>query len=93
MKQLVNIVEPVVQKVPRSNAGNRMPLELACWLIALFCLIWMDPTANQASLCLSKLTGLGECWGCGIGRSMAFLFEGAIEQSWQAHKLAFRLLL
>lgn len=64
-----------------------LPIEIMIWLIAFAGLAWLDPMANQASLCLSQAAGFGNCWGCGLGKSIAFLLDGSFVESWQAHKL------
>jgi len=74
--------------------GQRIDLELFAWvggLIALFCLDPNIPT--ETSLCLFKNLGIPFCPGCGLGRSIAFAFQGNWEASFQMHPLGIVTLI
>lgn len=58
------------------------------WTVALVALAFYHP--NQQShftLCPLHNLGFDFCPGCGLGRSIAWLFKGEVVQSWKAHPL------
>lgn len=61
--------------------------EAILWLFALVLLAVMDPANNHASLCPLSWTGIDFCPGCGLGHSIAFLFRGEWQQSFEEHPL------
>jgi len=64
-------------------------LEAYFWLIALVSLALSSPDkATHYTLCIFKNLGFDFCPGCGLGRSITFLFHGQLIESWQSHPLA-----
>lgn len=60
--------------------------ELIIWIVGLLLLAFNDPTSEPMfSLCMLKNMGFTDCWGCGLGKSISFLFRGEIEASFNAH--------
>jgi hypothetical protein len=68
--------------------------EATCWVLGMLALVLMDPAgAHLFSLCpLSWVLEAG-CPGCGLGHSIAFLFRGDWQASWEAHPLGVPALL
>jgi hypothetical protein len=64
------------------------PLEVIAWLAGLLTLAFLDPT-NETHVTICPLANLGFefCPGCGLGRSISFLFRGEFLQSFQSHPL------
>jgi hypothetical protein len=51
--------------------------ELMAWIIALFVPFFIDPRADSHfSICFFKWIGIDWCPGCGLGKSIAFLYRG-----------------
>ncbi|WP_430816271.1 DUF2752 domain-containing protein [Carboxylicivirga sp. RSCT41] len=64
-------------------------LEAYFWLIALVSLALSSPDkATHYTLCIFKNLGFDFCPGCGLGRSITFLFHGQFVNSWHSHPLA-----
>ncbi|TCO09734.1 DUF2752 domain-containing protein [Natronoflexus pectinivorans] len=62
--------------------------EAATWLLALFLLAINNPTSHaHFSLCLLHNLDMGFCPGCGLGRSISWLFRGEIIKSIHSHPL------
>lgn len=62
--------------------------ELAAWLLALVIPVFINPwSANHVTLCFFKWMGFDACPGCGLGKSIAFLYRGEWELSFQTHWL------
>lgn len=60
--------------------------ELCVWVTALLSLVLMHPESEaHLSLCFFKWLGIGFCPGCGLGHSIAWLFQGDVRQSLEAH--------
>jgi len=59
--------------------------ELLAWVTALLVPFLIDPSATHFSFCLFHLAGLDWCPGCGLGRSIAWLYRGEWSQSFQTH--------
>jgi hypothetical protein len=64
------------------------PLEALVWIAGLLTLGLLDPT-QEAHVTICPLANLGFefCPGCGLGRSISFLFRGEFLQSFQSHPL------
>jgi hypothetical protein len=67
---------------------RRFPLEAIFWLIAFISLAYVNPSEeNHFTICPLALAGLDWCPGCGLGRSIAYLFDGQIQNSLDVHPL------
>jgi hypothetical protein len=65
-----------------------VPPEALFWAVALIALAFYQPAAqNHFTLCPLSNLGFDFCPGCGLGKSIAWLFKGEILQSWRAHPL------
>lgn len=63
--------------------------ELMAWAIALTIPFFIDPAAsNHFTICLFHHLGVENCPGCGLGRSLAWLYRGDLLHSFQTHFLA-----
>lgn len=67
----------------------RSYFELAVWLFALIYLaLFAQPDAiEHFSICVYRAIGFDSCWGCGLGRSVAFALQGNLAKSWEMHPL------
>jgi Protein of unknown function (DUF2752) len=62
--------------------------EILLWSIGLLYLAFVvNPDMPNFSFCVFKMMGIDSCWGCGLGRSIAYLFDGNLKSSFQAHPL------
>jgi hypothetical protein len=62
--------------------------EATFWLVALAALAFWQPSAQvHFSLCPLNAAGFNHCPGCGLGRSISFLFHGEILSSIKMHWL------
>ena len=67
---------------------RNFPLEALVWFGGLVALAFYHPeTDPHFSICPLYYAGLDFCPGCGLGRSVSFLFHGEILQSFAAHPL------
>ncbi len=57
------------------------------WPCALIFLSLLDTQTHHWSLCPLNNLGFEHCWGCGLGRSISFLFHGEFAQSFETHPL------
>ncbi|MDP2208845.1 MAG: DUF2752 domain-containing protein [Bacteroidota bacterium] len=65
-----------------------MGYEPIIWFVALLWLGLSDPHANtNFSLCPLKNTGINDCPGCGLGRSVSYALHGEFSQSFHIHFL------
>ena len=63
-------------------------IELQSWCVALLLPWFVDPyNTHHFSFCLFKSLGMSSCPGCGIGRSIAYLYRGEFLLSFQSHWL------
>lgn len=63
-------------------------LEALLWTAGLVYLVTINPYQVQKfTLCPFHNLGIGFCPGCGLGRSIAFLFHGDLVQSIITHPL------
>ncbi|SYZ73123.1 conserved hypothetical protein [Candidatus Zixiibacteriota bacterium] len=62
-------------------------LEILFWSIALVIPAFIDPSTPHFSYCIFKHLGFEFCPGCGLGRSLAYLYRGDITQSFLCHPL------
>lgn len=62
--------------------------ELMAWILGLgYLAFFVNPDVPNFSFCLLKWMGIDACWGCGVGRSIAYLFDGNIPQSLKTHPM------
>ena len=61
--------------------------EAFIWIAALIFLAFQDPGHHHYTLCPISNMGFDFCPGCGLGRSISYLFRGAFEASLHAHPL------
>lgn len=64
---------------------NNAPFELIIWISGLLFLFITSFYPVEQNFCISKLVGLGECPGCGLGKSIQFLFKMDIVNSFNQH--------
>jgi hypothetical protein len=62
-------------------------IELVAWITGLLLLALADPTQHHFTLCIWHHLGFDFCPGCGLGRSVAYLFRLDLAASWQQHPL------
>ena len=61
-------------------------IELSFWIAALILLAMLDPNQEgHSSLCIFHFIGIHFCPGCGLGRSIAYFFQGELIRSFQSH--------
>jgi len=66
----------------------KLNMELMAWITALFVPFFIDPWAsNHFSICFFKWIGIDWCPGCGLGKSIAFLYRGEWRLSFESHWL------
>jgi hypothetical protein len=63
----------------------KWPFELVVWLGGLLILAFSYPVSGHFSLCPLANVGILWCPGCGIGRSISYLFHGEIILSFKHH--------
>lgn len=64
------------------------PLEAVVWIVAFVLLASYYPNPHtHITLCPLANAGFAFCPGCGLGRSIAYLFHGDWKLSWHAHPL------
>ena len=62
--------------------------EAIVWIAGLLALATVDPNApGHFSICIPSKLGIDFCPGCGLGRSMALLYDGQIAESFRMHPL------
>jgi hypothetical protein len=67
-----------------------VPREAIVWSLALIALACAEPLAeSHVTICPLALLGVDICPGCGLGRSIIFLFHGHWQESFAAHPLGF----
>ncbi|MEO1218167.1 MAG: DUF2752 domain-containing protein [Bacteroidota bacterium] len=59
--------------------------EPAFWIAGLSCLAFSNPEEEHMSLCVFKNLGWENCWGCGIGHSISYIFRGDLSASFEEH--------
>ncbi|MDP4291669.1 MAG: DUF2752 domain-containing protein [Bacteroidota bacterium] len=69
------------------NSLRKIDLELVIWLTALVMLALTNPTEHHWTLCPLSNLGFKYCPGCGLGRSISYLFRGDISASFHMHPL------
>ncbi|WP_325636490.1 DUF2752 domain-containing protein [Parapedobacter sp.] len=66
---------------------SKLPIEWVCWVSALFLLYFSNPHTHHFSLCPLDNVGIAWCPGCGLGRSIALLMHGELQESIRMHRL------
>lgn len=66
---------------------SKVNLELVIWLTALIVLAFINPTEHHLTLCPLSNMGFKYCPGCGLGRSVSYLFRGDFSASFNMHPL------
>jgi hypothetical protein len=69
------------------NTLKKVDLELVIWLTALVVLALSNPVYHHITLCPLDNLGFKYCPGCGLGRSISYLFRGDINASFRMHPL------
>jgi hypothetical protein len=73
---------------------KKINLEAVLWIFALLYLLLINPYEVQRfTLCPFHNLGIEQCPGCGIGRSISFLYQGDIARSIETHPLGIAALL
>jgi hypothetical protein len=67
---------------------KNVPVEAIAWTVGLACLAVLPESSQHISICPFYNLGFDFCPGCGLGRSISFLFHGQYERSFQTHPLA-----
>gem|GEM_PF-689017 len=76
----------IIEQVKRFVA--KFPLEAAIWTLGLIALAFVDPSqTSHVTICPIAYFGFDFCPGCGLGRSIAWLFHGSVTQSLGTHPL------
>ncbi len=71
-----------------SKMNRLIPFEALVWTAGLIALILISPNEDQHfSFCLFNNIGIDFCPGCGLGRSISYLFRGNFIASFKAHPL------
>ncbi|MCU0329754.1 MAG: DUF2752 domain-containing protein [Candidatus Kapabacteria bacterium] len=66
----------------------RQTIEAGIWTMALIVLAIAGPSLDgHLTLCIPTLLGFDGCWGCGLGRSIAYALRGNLAESWSYHVL------
>jgi hypothetical protein len=71
----------------------KFPLEAIIWISGLFALAFVDPSRTaHATICPIGYFGYDFCPGCGLGRSISWLFHGSLQNSVSLHPLGIVVL-
>jgi hypothetical protein len=81
------ILLPFFMVIKSFRILKRIPLEAIVWFSGLIVLAFYEPTQNHVSICPLYRLGFDFCPGCGLGRSISFLFHGEIIRSLTTHPL------
>lgn len=66
----------------------KFPFEAGIWISGLIYLSTITPTDDaHFSICLLNILGLDFCPGCGLGKSVSYLFHGDVLSSFNSHPL------
>lgn len=69
-------------------------IEMFFWIAGLIYLMLINPYAQgHLDLCLFQFYGIDKCPGCGLGKSISFIFHGDIIHSIQEHPIGFIALV
>jgi hypothetical protein len=64
-----------------------LSIEAYIWIAGLLALAFLTPGESHFTLCPLANMGFEHCPGCGLGKSITFLFHGNIMESFKAHPL------
>jgi hypothetical protein len=64
-----------------------LSIEAYIWIAGLITLAFLTPDESHFTLCPLANMGFEYCPGCGLGKSISFLFHGHIMESFNAHPL------
>lgn len=68
--------------------------EAVIWILGLSYLAFINPyNSNHISICPLHLVGFDYCPGCGLGKSVSFIFHGDIYHSLNSHPLGIVALI
>lgn len=67
--------------------------ELTFWLTGLMYLISINPTNDHFTFCPLNQIGIDWCPGCGLGKSLSFIFHLDLLQSIKTHPLGIFALI
>ncbi|NWF50067.1 MAG: DUF2752 domain-containing protein [Ignavibacteriaceae bacterium] len=70
-----------------------LDFEALIWFFGLLALVFINPIESHFTICPFSLIGIEYCPGCGLGRSIHFLFEGNLQQSLNTHPLGWLAFL
>jgi len=77
-----------------SGIYHNINFELLFLSGALVYLMFIDPySEGHLQLCGFNLLGFENCPGCGLGKSISFIFRGDFASSWRSHPLGFAAVL
>lgn len=82
-------------KIIRTKIFHNFPLEAFIWPIgiAFLALINLENESSHISICPFAFLGIEFCPGCGLGRSINYLFNLNFSASFSAHPLGLPALL
>jgi len=69
------------------DALGKVNFELVIWITALVALAFTNPTEHHLTLCPLSNLGFRYCPGCGLGRSISYIFRGDLSASFRMHPL------
>ncbi|MFY0685610.1 MAG: DUF2752 domain-containing protein [Cyclobacteriaceae bacterium] len=74
--------------ISRFSLKQVLDIELMAWVMGLLILALAEPSHHQHfTLCPIASLGFDWCPGCGLGRSITFLFNGMLQESFEMHPL------
>ena len=83
-----------MNRARRTIITRHIDLELIVWICGLTWLALMDPDSGpHFSFCILKRLRVPWCPGCGLGRSISFLFHGDLIASIKTHPLGITALI
>ena len=77
----------LIEVMKSLQALRKVNLELVIWIAALVMLAFTTPSEHHLTLCPLSNLGFKYCPGCGLGRSISYLFRGDLKASFQMHPL------
>ncbi len=75
-----------METLPQISMSNKsLHIEWLTFFLGIMLLAFMNPTTDSASLCLFERMGFSFCLGDGLGHSIAYLFRGDFQASFNAN--------